>query len=60
MSCLYGMRFATVVVTITDLRVVTMHHNKDTQKEIIVIEATVWAFWVLFFGVSCLLAKVTF
>ena len=42
------------------LRVVTMHHNKDTQKEIIVIEATVWVFWVLFFCISYLLAKVTF
>ena len=35
-----------------------MHHNKDTQKEIIVIEAAVWIFWVFFFGVSYLLAKV--
>ena len=52
------MRFATVVVTVTSLRVVTMHHNKDTQEEIIVLEATVWAFWILFFGVSYLLAKV--
>ena len=35
-----------------------MHHNKDTQEEIIVIEAAVWAFWILFFGVSYLLAKI--
>ncbi len=27
-----------------------MHHNKDTQKEIIVIEAAVWAFWVFLFS----------
>ena len=33
-----------------------MHHNKDTQNEIIVIEAVVWAFWVFVFGVGCLLA----
>jgi hypothetical protein len=33
------MGFATIVLTITNLRVVTMHHNKDAQKEIIVIEA---------------------
>jgi hypothetical protein len=43
------------VVTVTILRVVTMHHNKDTQEEIIVIEAAVWAFWILFFSVSYLL-----
>jgi len=52
------MRFAPIVVTVTNLRVVAMHHNKDTQEEIIVIEATVWAFWILFFSVSYLLAKV--
>ena len=37
-----------------------MHHNKDTQEEIVVIEATVWTFWLLFFGVSYLLTKVVF
>lgn len=52
------MGFATVVVTVTSLRVATMHHNKDTQEEIIILEATVWAFWILFFGLSYLLAKV--
>ena len=35
-----------------------MHHNKDTQQEIIVLEAYVWAFWILFFGLSYLLSKV--
>ncbi len=35
----FGMGFATIVLTITNLTVVTMHHNKDAQKEIIVIEA---------------------
>ena len=54
------MHFATVLITNTNLRVVTMHHNKDTQKEIIIIEATVWAFWALVFSVGYLLAKVTF
>ena len=54
------MRFAFVVVTITNSRVVTMHHNKDTQKEIIVIEAAVWTFWAFVFGVGYLLARVTF
>ena len=32
--------------------------NKDTQEEVVVLEATVWAFWILFFGVSYLLANV--
>lgn len=56
---LHGTCFAKVVVTNTNLTVVTMHHNKDTQKEIIVLEATVWTFWLLIFAVSYLLAKVT-
>ena len=54
------MRFATVTVTTSSLRVVKMHHNKDTQTEIIIIEAVVWAFWAFVFGVGYLLAKVTF
>ena len=37
-----------------------MHNNKDTQEEMIVIEAAVWAFWVFVFGVAYLLARVTF
>jgi hypothetical protein len=37
-----------------------MHHNKDKQKEIILIEATVWAFWVFFFVVGYLFAKISF
>lgn len=28
---------------------IAMHHNKDSQKEIILIEAAVWVFWILFF-----------
>ena len=52
------MHFALIFVTVTIVRVVTMHHNKDTQEEIIVLEATVWAFWILFFGLSYLLAKI--
>lgn len=27
-----------------------MHNNKDSQKEIIVIEAVVWVFWIFVFG----------
>ena len=54
-SFLHGMRFAAVEVTATSLRVVTMHHNKDTQKVVIAIEATLWALLVLFFGLSYLL-----
>ena len=54
------MCFATVVATITNLRVVAMHHNKDTQEEIIVIEAAVWVFWAFVFSVGYLLAKVSF
>ena len=52
------MRFAFIVVTVTMVKVVTMHHNKDTQEEIIILEAAVWAFWILFFGLSYLLAKI--
>lgn len=52
--------FCYCVVANINLRVVTMHHNKDTQKEIIIIEAAVWAFWVFVFSVGYLLAKVTF
>jgi len=37
-----------------------MHHDKDKQKEIILIEAAVWAFWVFFFGVGYLFAKISF
>ena len=51
------MRFATVIVivTIANLRVVSMNHHNETPKEIIVIEATVWVILLLFFGVSYLL-----
>ncbi len=56
MSYFHGMCFATVIVTVTNLGVVTMHHSKDTPKEIIVIETILWAFLVLFFAVSYLLA----
>ena len=35
-----------------------MHHNKETQKEIIVMEAAVWAFWVVVFGFSYLFTTV--
>jgi hypothetical protein len=56
---LHGMCFANIVVIITNLTVVTMHHNKDTQKEIMVLEAIVLTFWLLIFAVSYLLAKVT-
>ncbi len=50
------MRFAAVVVTITYLSVITMQQNRDTPKEVIVIEVIVWLFLVLFFAVSYLLA----
>ena len=36
-----------------------MHHNKDTQNEIIIIEAAVWTFWVFFSGVLKLFSKVS-
>jgi len=52
------MCFATVEVTVTNLKVMTMHHNKDTQEEIVIIEAVVWAFWILLISVSYLFAKV--
>jgi len=54
------MCFAIYSVTSTTLGAITMHHNKETQEEIVLIEATVWIFWLLFFSVSYLLAKVVF
>ena len=53
---MHGMRFATVEVTLSYLSVITMQQNKDTPKEVIVIEVVVWVFLVLFFAVSYLLA----
>ena len=50
------MCIAIVVVVITNLRVVTMHQNKGNQKDIIVREAAVWAFWILFFVVIYLIS----
>jgi hypothetical protein len=37
-----------------------MHHNKDTQKEIIIIEAVVWVFWISVFVLGYLFAKLSF
>jgi hypothetical protein len=37
-----------------------MHHNKDTEKEIVVIEAAVWVFWAFVFFVGYLFAQVIF
>ena len=37
-----------------------MHHNKETQKEVILIEAVVWIFWAVVFIVSYVFAQVTF
>lgn len=54
------MCFATVILTVINLGAVAMHHNKDTQKEIVVIEAAVWALWVFVFFAGFLLAKLTF
>ena len=48
------------MVAISNLRAVTMHNNKDTQNEIIIIEAFVWAFWAFIFSASYLLTKITF
>jgi len=53
------MCFAIVILTIINSWIVTMHHNKDTQKEIIIIEAAVWVFWVLVFIVSYLFTQGT-
>ena len=53
------MFFATYILRIINSCVVTMHHNKDTQKEIIVIEAAVWVLWAFVFFVGYLFAQVT-
>ena len=37
-----------------------MHHNKDTQKEIVIIEAVVWLFWASVFLTGYLLGQATF
>jgi len=52
-----GICIAVVVVAITNLKVETMHHDKDTQKSIVLIEAAVWLGWTLFFGVIYLFVK---
>jgi len=54
------MCFATVILRTINSGVVTMHHNKETQKEIIVIEAAVWVLWAFVFFVGYLFAQVTF
>jgi len=51
------MCFAVVLLIVTNIRVITMHKNRDTQKEILIIEATVWVYWTLFFGVIYILFK---
>jgi hypothetical protein len=37
-----------------------MHHNKNSQKEVLVTEAVLWTFLVTIFAVGYQLAKVTF
>lgn len=37
-----------------------MHQNKDTQKEIVIIEAVVWLFWIFVFLAGYLFAQVIF
>jgi hypothetical protein len=37
-----------------------MHHNKETQKEIVIIEAAVWVFWAFVFIGGYLFAQITF
>jgi len=34
-----------------------MHNNKESQKEILKIEAVVWAGWTVLFGFIYLIAK---
>ena len=51
------MRFATVVLTATNLRVVTMHSHKDNQRETMTIEIVAW---VLVLGIVYILAKTIF
>lgn len=50
--------FCTVVITVINLEAVTMHHNKNTQEKIVLMEAAVWAFWILFFCISYMFANV--
>ena len=52
------MCIAIVVIVFTNLRVATMHNNKDTwiYKNIVIIETAVWAFLILFFVVSNLIS----
>lgn len=54
------MCFATVILRTTNSRVVTMHHNKDTQKEIVILEAVVWVFWAFVFFTGYLFAQIAF
>ena len=54
------MYYATCVLAITNLGVVTMQYNKFKRKEIIVIEAAIFAFWTFLFIVGYLFAHATF
>ncbi len=54
------MCFATIILRTINLGVVMMHHNKDTQKEIVIIEAIVWVFWAFVFFTGYLFAQITF
>lgn len=53
------MCFATVILRTINSWVETMHHNKDTQKEIVIIEAGVWVFWAFVFFAAYLFAQIT-
>jgi hypothetical protein len=53
------MCFANVISRTVNSWVRTMHHNKDTQKEIVIIEAVVWVFWASVFFAGYLFAQIT-
>ena len=54
------MCFSNVILIAINSWVVTMHHNKDTQIEIVIIEAVVWVFWTFVFFAGYLFAQITF
>jgi len=54
------MYIAIVILTTINPWSVTMHHNKDTQKEIVIIEAALWIFWAFVFLLVTLSAQISF
>jgi len=54
------MYFALVILKTINPWLVTMHHNKETQKGIVIIEAALWVFWAFVFLLVTLSTQILF